>query len=134
MNIRSLDIKANSIDDLISELKSGFSADSFDRLKNLLKISDNMLSKIVHIPQRTLTRRRQDGRLRPDESERVLRIAKIYDKALEVFETEIATENWLKKPSRGLGYKVPLEYADTEPGAQEVLKLLGRMEHGIFPG
>ena len=134
MNIRSLDIKANSIDDLIGSLKSGFSADSFDKLKKCLKISDNMLSKIVHIPQRTLTRRRQDGRLRPDESERVLRIANIYDKALEVFETEIATEKWLKKPSRGLGYKIPLEYADTEPGAREVLNLLGRIEHGIFPG
>ena len=134
MNIRSLDIKAKSIDDLIGALKLGFSADSFDKLKSRLKISDNMLSKIVHIPQRTLTRRRQDGRLRPDESERVLRIAKIYDRALEVFETEIATESWLKKPSRGLGYKVPLEYADTEPGAHEVFKLLGRIEHGVFPG
>ena len=134
MNIRSLDIKANSIDDLIGSLKSGFSADSFDKLKKCLKISDNMLSKIVHIPQRTLTRRRRDGRLRPDESERVLRIANIYDKAREVFETEIATEKWLKKPSRGLGYKIPLEYADTEPGAREVLKLLSRIEHGIFPG
>lgn len=134
MQIRSIDIEVGSTDELIGALKTGFSADSFDKLKNRLNISDNMLSKIVHIPQRTLTRRRQDGRLRPDESERVLRIARIYDKALDVFKTETGAERWLKKPARGLGYKVPLEYADTEPGAQEVLNLLGRIEHGVFPG
>lgn len=134
MQIRSINIYAQSTDDLIDALKIGFSADSFDKLKERLKISDNMLSKIVHIPQRTLTRRRQDGRLRPDESERILRIARIYDKALDVFETESSAERWLKNPARGLGNKVPLEYADTEPGAQEVLNLLGRIEYGVFPG
>ncbi len=40
----------------------------------------------------------------------------------------------LKKPARGLGRKIPLEYSDTDLGAQEVVNLLGRIEHGVFPG
>ncbi|MBW1797126.1 MAG: DUF2384 domain-containing protein, partial [Deltaproteobacteria bacterium] len=36
------------------------------------------------------------------------------------------------EPARALGGKTPLEYADTEPGAQEVDELLGRIEHGVF--
>ncbi len=134
MNIQSLGIRAKNSDDIIGALKQGFPVDSFDKLRDRLKVSDNLLSKIVQIPKRTLTRRRQDGRLRTDESERVLRIARVYDKALDVLESEDAAENWLKKPARGLGYKIPLEYADTELGAQEVINLLGRIEYGVFPG
>ncbi len=119
---------------MIDALKQGIPADSFEKLRVRLNVSDNLLSRIVQIPKRTLTRRRQDGRLRTDESERVLRVATVYDKALDVFEDEEAVESWLKKPARGLGYKIPLEYADTELGAQEVINLLGRIEHGVFPG
>ncbi len=134
MNIQSIGIQAKNTDDIIGALKQGFPANSFDKLRDRLKVSDNLLSKIVQIPKRTLTRRRQDGRLRTDESERVLRIARVYDKALDVLESEEAAGNWLKKPARGLGYKITLEYADTELGAQEVINLLGRIEHGVFPG
>ncbi len=134
MNIQSIGIQAKNTDDIIVALKQGFPADSFDKLRDRLKVSDNLLSKIVQIPKRTLARRRQDGRLRTDESERVLRIARVYDKALDVLESEEAAENWLKKPARGLGYKIPLEYADTELDAQEVINLLGRIEYGVFPG
>ena len=134
MNIESIGLQAENVNELIGALKQGIPADSFDKLRDRLNVSDNLLSRIVQIPKRTLTRRRQDGRLRTDESERVLRVARVYDKALDVFEDEGAVESWLKNPARGLGYKIPLEYADTELGAQEVINLLGRIEHGVFPG
>jgi len=134
MNIESIGLQAENINELIGVLKQGIPANSFDKLRKRLNVSDNLLSRIVQIPKRTLTRRRRDGRLRTDESERVLRVANIYDKALEVFEDEGAVESWLKKPARGLGYRIPLEYADTGIGAQEVINLLGRIEHGVFPG
>jgi putative toxin-antitoxin system antitoxin component (TIGR02293 family) len=134
MNVSSIGIQTQNIDEMIVILKQGLPADAFDKLRDRLKVSDNLLSNIVQISKRTLNRRRQDGRLKTDESERVLRIARVYDKALEVFESEEAVEGWLKKPVRGLGYKIPLEYSDTDLGAQEVVNLLGRIEHGVFPG
>ena len=134
MNVSSIGIQTQNIDEMIVILKQGLPADAFDRLRDRLNVSDNLLSSIVQISKRTLNRRRQDGRLKTDESERVLRIARVYDKALEVFESEEAVEGWLKKPARGLGRKVPLEYSDTDLGAQEVVNLLGRIEHGVFPG
>ena len=134
MNVSSIGIQTKNIDEMIVILKQGLPADAFDKLRDRLKVSDNLLSNIVQISKRTLNRRRQDGRLRTDESERVLRIARVYDKAFEVFESEEAVEGWLKKPARGLGHKIPLEYSDTDLGAQEVVNLLGRIEHGVFPG
>jgi putative toxin-antitoxin system antitoxin component (TIGR02293 family) len=134
MQIHSIDVKAENIDQLISQLKKGFSTESFDRLKDRLNISDNVLSKIVQIPKRTLDRRRQTGRLKTDESERILRLAQVYDMAFDVFGEQKKAESWLKKPARGLGGKIPLEYADTDLGAHEVINLLGRIDHGVFPG
>lgn len=134
MHILSIDVKADNIDQLISQLKEGLSTDSFDKLKRRLNISDNVLSRIVQIPKRTLNRRREGGRLRSDESERILRLAQVYDMALDVFGSQKKAETWLKKPARGLGGKVPLEYADTDLGAHEVINLLGRIDHGVFPG
>jgi len=60
------------------------------------------------------------------KSEKVLRIARLYDRALEVFEDQQAAEKWLKEPARGLGEAIPLNYARTELIAQEVERLLTR--------
>jgi putative toxin-antitoxin system antitoxin component (TIGR02293 family) len=134
MQIDAIAIQAENTDQLISQLKQGLSTDAFDMLKERLNITDNALSRIVQIPQRTLNRRREKGRLRTDESERVLRLAQVYDMAFRVFGNREKAESWLKKPARGLGGKIPLEYADTDLGAHEVINLLGRIDHGVFPG
>ncbi len=134
MYVDSIGVKSKNINDLILQIKKGLPISSFEKLRKKLDVSDNLLSQIVKIPNRTLNRRKQQGRLNAEESERVLRIARLYDKALDVFEDEEAAENWFKKPARGLAGTPPLKYADTELGAQEVERLLIRIEHGVFPG
>lgn len=134
MRIHSLNLNAKTTDQMIAYLKQGLSTDTFDQLRQRLNISDNALSKIVQIPKRTLERRRTAGRLNTDESERIFRIAQVNDIAVEVFGSQQKAESWLKKPARGIGSKIPLEYSDTNLGAQEVINLLGRIEHGVFPG
>jgi putative toxin-antitoxin system antitoxin component (TIGR02293 family) len=134
MHVPSIGIKTRNIDDLIIKVKKGLPVSAFEKLRKKLGVSDNFLSQIVNIPKRTLTRRKQQGRLNADESEKVLRIARLYDRALEVFEDQQATEKWLKEPARGLGEATPLKYARTELGAREVERLLTRIEYGVFPG
>lgn len=68
------------------------------------------------------------------ESERILRIARVFDMALSVFGKLEKARRWLKHPARGLDGHIPMEYADTGLGAQEVIDLLGRIDHGVFPG
>jgi putative toxin-antitoxin system antitoxin component (TIGR02293 family) len=123
-----------SPDQLINQLKAGLPVKSFDDLRNRLDLTDNSLAQIVQIPKRTLNRRRLKGRFTTDESERVLRLTQVYEMAADVFESREKAKRWLKKPARGLGGRIPLEYADTYIGANEVIKLLGRIDHGIFPG
>jgi len=134
VHVQSIGIKSKNIDDMIQKVKKGLPVKSFEKLGKKLGVSDNLLCQIVNIPKRTLTRRKQQGRLNAEESEKVLRIARLYDKALDVFEDVAGTEKWLKEPARGLGGAIPLSYARTELGAREVERLLARIEHGVFPG
>ncbi len=127
----SIGIKTNSVQDLIVKLREGFPVSAFDRLKANLAVPEKELAATVNIAHRTLTRRKKEGRLKVDESERVLRHAKLYERAVEVFEDEELAKNWFHMKVKSLGGKTPLEYSDTDLGAQEVNDLLTRIEHGV---
>jgi putative toxin-antitoxin system antitoxin component (TIGR02293 family) len=128
----SIGIRPRDLNDLIGKLKHGLPVGTFDRLRVRLDVPEKMLASTVNIAYRTLSRRKKEGRFKTDESERVLRIAKLYEKALDVLEDDEITRQWFKMPAKALGGKTPLEYADTEPGAQEVEDLLVRVEYGVF--
>ncbi len=127
-------LKTAKTDQVINLLKEGLPTNLLDELRQELEVSENALSNILLIPQRTLNRRRAAGRFKTDESERVLRLFRVYNKALDVLGTQAKAARWLKKPARAFGGVTPLNYADTEPGAQEVILLLERLDHGVFPG
>jgi putative toxin-antitoxin system antitoxin component (TIGR02293 family) len=107
-------------------------ADRFEALRTFLDIPAKDLSEVVGIPSSTLSRRRKRGSFDKDESERLLRLARIAVRAVDVMESADTARQWLTEPARALGGEPPLHFADTEPGAREVERLLGRMEHGVF--
>ena len=117
---------------LIKNIKRGLPVSSFEKIKKELDVPADILASTVNIASRTLARRKKEGRFHPDESERVLRIASLFDRALQVLHNQNRVQLWFKSPQKALGGKTPLEYADTEPGAREVEDLLGRLEHGVF--
>jgi putative toxin-antitoxin system antitoxin component (TIGR02293 family) len=116
----------------MATLREGLPVAAFESLRTALDIPARALAETTNIAVRTLARRKQEGRLRKDESERVLRIGALLDRATEVLEGRDAARLWLKSPKRALGGSTPLEYADTEPGAREVEDLLTRLEYGVF--
>ena len=113
-------------------LRQGLPVSVFDELRDALDVSARTLAETTNIAMRTLARRKGEGRLHKDESERVLRICALLDRATEVLNGLAAARHWLKSPKRALGGHIPLEYADTEPGAREVEALLTRLEYGVF--
>ena len=120
---------------LIRQLKRGLPMAAFDDLQGAMAVPAKTLASAANIAVRTLNRRRKEGRLQTDESERLFRIAVLavlYDRAIEVLGDQERARAWFKEPVKALGMKTPLQYADTEPGAREVENLLGRLEYGIF--
>ena len=129
----SIGIKADDLGSLIDEIKNGIPYTSFEILQKTVGISQKSLADAINIKNRTLSRRRRELKFHSDESERLLRIGRIVDRALGLMGNDIKlTKEWLTSPAVALGGKTPLEFADTEPGANEVTTLIGRLEHGVF--
>ncbi len=128
----SLGLRLNDTREVVSRLKQGLAISSFEHLCQAMEITQVQLAKTTGIALRTLARRKKDGRLAFEESERVFRLSALFDKAVGVLGSLDEARRWFKASVRALGGKSPLEYADTELGAREVEDLLGRLEHGVF--
>lgn len=84
------------------------------------------------IPRRTLAHRRaRREALSRDESDRVVRIARITALAGEVFGERERSWRWLRAPKRQFRGRSPLELLATETGARLVEELLYRIDEGI---
>lgn len=118
--------------DLIDAVKAGLPVRTFRAVADALGISDAELARAAGISGTTLTRRKRAGSLNPEESDRVLRIARLLDRAAEAFGDPDEAAAWLKAPNVALGGATPLAYAETEIGAREVENLIGRLEHGVY--
>ena len=68
-----------------------------------------------------------------DESDRLLRAARVLDRAIALFDGDRkAALEWLGSPLRALGGESPLDVATTDLGARQVENLIGRLEHGVY--
>ncbi|MCZ7555014.1 MAG: DUF2384 domain-containing protein [Bacteroidia bacterium] len=117
---------------LLRVLKEGLGFEAFEFLCAELQVNQAHLAEVCGIATRTLARRKLEGRLQALESERVYRIAALFDQAKEVLGNHDEARRWFKEGSRALAGAAPLEYAGTEIGAREVEDLLGRLEYGVF--
>lgn len=118
---------------LLDSVAKGLPFQAFARLQRNLELSAERLQEIVQIPERTLSRRRKEGRLRPDESDRLLRAGRLFAQAIELFDGDAeAARRWLGKPQTVLGGVVPWDLARSELGAREIETAIGRIEHGVF--
>lgn len=115
----------------IAAIREGLPAEAFDWLKEELNLTAAELGSVVHIPRRTVSRRKKEGHLKLDESERLLRLTRLYRRAAEVLGGPQEARVWMQEPNFALGDSTPLRFADTEPGARRLEQLLGQIEHGI---
>ena len=116
----------------LAEIRAGLPASFLDHLKDTLDVTEAELASVVGIPRQTLVRRRLRGVLRRDEGDRAARVARVFNMALSYFDgnREHALD-WLKHPNPALAGETPLRRADTATGAEDVIDLIGRLEHGI---
>jgi putative toxin-antitoxin system antitoxin component (TIGR02293 family) len=115
-------------------VEQGLPARALRALAEALNLSSvGALAPTVNIPRRTLERRlAQNAVLKLDEAERAVRVARLFAKAVDVFEDRQEAAAWFSEPLSELGGKTPLECCALEAGAREVEQTLGRIEHGVF--
>lgn len=114
-------------------VQEGIPARALEDLAESMHLPLQTLADAVQISRRTLERRvADDSRLKPDESERALRLGRLFALGCDVFEHDEFAAEWFAAPLPALHGKTPLDLCRTEPGAREVEQLLGRIEHGVF--
>lgn len=118
--------------ELVRRVSAGFPYEVLESLRENTGLSMGEIARLVQINPRTLSRRKQEGRLHPDESDRVLRLSRVYGRTLGLFGGDLGkARHWLSTPKVALGGESPLDYASVDVGAQEVVDLIGRIEHGV---
>ena len=129
---QTIGIRAKSHSALVAQVKNGLPISAMERLSKTMDVPERDLAHTMNIPLRTLSRRKQEGKFKSDESQRLWRLARLYERAIDVLGDTDSANEWFRTRVKGLGYKTPLEYAETEPGAVEVENMLGRIEDGLF--
>ncbi len=123
---------SSAVGETVERIRAGLPMVEFVALQELLGLGAEALAQHLAISRSTLVRRRKGGRLDMQESDRLLRYARLYARAQAVLQDDVAAREWLKQPARALNFVAPLTFAETETGAREVEALLGRIELGVF--
>ena len=113
---------------LLREYRANFEVTGFDRKQ--LDLSLDELTVRLGLSRATVAQRKAAGRLTSDESGKVVCFARLLGHAVHLFGDLEEARQWLKTPQRGLHGAVPLDYAKTEMGAQEVENLLSQLGRG----
>ena len=122
--------KVSSGLDIVRLVRRGLPVSVIDELMKTFGLGLDEVDRIV-IPSKTLSHRRKLRILTSQQSERVLRVARILSFAADTFGSKSKAMTWLRRPTRPLDDEAPLFLLDTEEGAQLVERLLGQIGHGI---
>jgi putative toxin-antitoxin system antitoxin component (TIGR02293 family) len=95
-------------------------------------IAAGELYPLVGSPRTLQRKRAAGGRLSPDESDRLARVARLVSRAEEALGSAEKALHWLRQANRGLGGARPLDLLDSDAGALAVERVLGRVEEGVF--
>ena len=107
------------------EIREGISFDHLQQLAEDLDLTQETLTRVLGISERTLQRRKDTGRLNLEESDRVERLLRVWRLALRAFDGEEKDARaWLTSPKRALDGETPVEHLDTAPGARTVAEML----------
>jgi putative toxin-antitoxin system antitoxin component (TIGR02293 family) len=117
--------------ELRERVERGLPYRSLESVRERLRLTLPEFASVLHMPPRTLARRKQARRLDADESDRLYRLARMAAHAVAVFGTEDKATTWLHRPNRALGGETPVRLLGTDIGARQVEEVLGRLEHGL---
>jgi putative toxin-antitoxin system antitoxin component (TIGR02293 family) len=104
--------------------------DALAKVAQRLSVDVDRLRRILGISARTWDRRKTEGVLSADESDRLLRLARVIRQAIEVFGTDDKAREWLVRPNRALEHSAPIDLLGTDSGATAVSDELVRIDYG----
>jgi putative toxin-antitoxin system antitoxin component (TIGR02293 family) len=122
--------RLRSDQDLVRVVEERLPTNVIDRLREH-GVTDEEVYTLV-VPRRTLAHRRaRREALSRDESDRVVRLARVAALSEQVFGEAARAWRWLRAPKRQFRGRSPLQLLATEAGARVVEELLYRVDEGM---
>ncbi len=116
--------------DLVMLVRRGLPVGAAQAVLDSGRLTPSELDQIV-LPRKTLANRRKLGVLTPEQSDRLIRVARLLAATEETLGNREKAALWLRRSNAALAGERPLDLLDTDEGAREVETLLGRIAHGI---
>jgi len=116
--------------DLIAAVRAGLPAATVEYVVDAGKMSLTEIDAAI-LPRKTLARRIKAGMLTADQSDRLIRVAKVIALAEETFGSPQKAGAWLRRETGPLGGVSPMSLLDTTEGTVQVEQLLTRIAYGV---
>lgn len=130
---KTLKRKVESETDLRVITREGLPVQTFPFVAEGLAVDRKILAQIIGISDRTLSRRlASDARLSADESDRMMRLARVMAHAIDTFGTQEKAAHWMQTSNLVLEGQTPLSLLDTDAGVRQVDTILGRIDYGLY--
>ncbi|WP_029074062.1 type II RES/Xre toxin-antitoxin system antitoxin [Kaistia adipata] len=126
----ALGIPMRSGRDLIAAVRGGLPVKAVEHVIATGRMTLSEIDLVV-LPRKTLSHRKKIGTLTSEQSDRLMRAARVIAAAEETFGSQQKAATWLRRPTAALDGETPLSLLDTSEGALQVETLLGRIGHGI---
>ena len=118
--------------DLINITREGIKKSTLKSLADYLGISMETMSRLLHTSHRNIQRKHEEEMLDTLKTEKVLELAAFAQRGIEVTGGKESFIEWPHSPLLALGNKMPVDYLDTSFGIQMAIKILGRLEQGVY--
>lgn len=106
----------------------------FDAIEGLVSsgIPRPEVLQVLMMADRTYARRKRELHLSVEESDRLVRAARVLALAVSVFESRPKAVEWLKRPNGVLGGARPLDKLATDIGSRRVEEILYRIDDVVY--
>jgi putative toxin-antitoxin system antitoxin component (TIGR02293 family) len=109
----------------VKVIRAGLPARAFVGVAAALCLTvDELAGKLGVSPRTIRDQRKKLARLSSENTEKLVRIARIQHLARKIFSTDEAVSGWLKSPAPALEASRPIDLLDTDLGAREVEAVL----------
>ena len=95
-------------------------------------LDEGRLFSYLDVTKRTLANYKPKEKLRLYISDRLIHLAELYAKGKELFNSLEGFNDWLNRPSIDFVGQKPIDLVQTRRGIDEILRVLGRIEHGVL--
>lgn len=115
--------------DLVQLTRDGVPSSSLDELASALSVNSSAIAAAIGL---STSVGNSSGKLSFADSDRAIRLARIFAQTIDVFKESAEAARWLQTPLPVFDGRTPFELLDTDAGSQSVETVLGRIAYGIY--